>query len=369
MRADDGAGAPVALAVAEDPVRLRPPFAVARVAVALGLFRHHQLVPPEGAFRLAAGVRDALPQGEPAVDADGHPFAEHRMVAQGDGRDGREGRGQERRRMAQRAPPLAGDGHHHDGQEGREQHHVGTEPDARAHERARERARPPPCARPGMRAGQHDERGQQGQGGERVGEDEVRAEGQVRREGGDEPAADADAPADQPGRGQGEQDAAGGGQRVLHELGGEEAPAERAVDESEIQGIAGRAGQEAGARGIGGARPEDAVAGQDGGGRLVVAPGHARARLHPRVHDGREVQRIERPNGHGQQEDRGEGGRPRASRRRARGAERARGRGPHAREEARGQSRQFTLRGPFVRVRLAPSVPSPCLSLFLPRPS
>ena len=58
MRPDDRPGAAVALAVAQDPVRLRPPLAVARVAVALGLFRHHQLVAAEGALRLAARIRD-----------------------------------------------------------------------------------------------------------------------------------------------------------------------------------------------------------------------------------------------------------------------------------------------------------------------
>src|SRR5712691_10080401 len=107
MRPDDRPGAAIALAVAEDPVRLRPPFAVSRVAVALGFFRHHQLVAAEGALRLAARVRDALPQCEAAVDADRYPLAEHGMVAQGDGRDHREGGGQQRDGMAQRAPALA----------------------------------------------------------------------------------------------------------------------------------------------------------------------------------------------------------------------------------------------------------------------
>jgi len=60
-RADDGAGAPVALAVAEDAVGLRPPFAIARVAVALRFLVHDQLVAPARALRFPTRVRDALP--------------------------------------------------------------------------------------------------------------------------------------------------------------------------------------------------------------------------------------------------------------------------------------------------------------------
>ena len=86
------------------------------------------------------------------------------------------------------------------------------------------------------------------------------------------------------------------------------------------------------------ARPEDPLAAQDPHRGLVVAPGHARARLHARVHDGGEVHGVEGPHGQGEQENGGQAEEARPPRRRARDAQRGGGPGPPSRERAHGRS-------------------------------
>ena len=356
MRPDDGPGAPVALAVAEDPVRLRPPLAVPRVAVALGLLRHHQLVAAEGALRLAARVRDALPQGEPAVDADGHPFAEHGVVAQGDGRDQGDGGGQERGARGRaragargrRARPATARKGASSITFGRSQTPAPTRAPAAA--LIHHGAAGPGCARASTTSAASSGSAERASG---------RRKFELKARCGDRaaisPPHDAHPPADQPRRGQGEQHAAGGGQRVLHELGREEAAPERARRRGRGRGdtrAAARAGPCARDRDARGQRMPSPRRMDDRG--LVVAPGHARARLHARIHDGREVQRVQRPHGHGEQEDRGERGHPRAPRRRRARCPARRRPGSAIAREGSWTIEQFTPRMRFARVRPPP---------------
>ena len=215
-----------------------------------------------------------------------------------------------------------------------------------------------------MRPGQHDQRGQERDRGERVGEEEVRAEGEMGRHCRDQPAHDSHPPADEARDAGGQQDAPDRGHHVLDELPGEESPAQDAVDDGEIQRISGGAGQEAGARGIRMARPEDPLAAQDPHRRLVIAPGHARSRLHAGVHDGGEVHGVEGPHGQGEEENGGQGDEAGAPRRHAGHAQRGGGPGPPSREKAHGRCEQFTPRTRFARVR--PPPPGECAGRHRP---